>query len=119
MYVDFIRMYFQDNTNPLWPQFFCALKLKKTILMPELVSHCNVLYTSYASLSHVQCLVLFAVYINVHRKFKAGTKQVLLGQNVFPLNSLKSGKDFIVDTMHILLFGHGKSFLWFLRFILL
>ena len=61
--------------------------------MPELVSHCNILYAYYANLSHVQCLVLFAVSINVHRRFKAVTKQVLLGQNVFPLSSLKSGKE--------------------------
>ena len=36
-------------------------------------------------------MVLFAVNITVSRKFM-GTKTVLLGQNVFPLTSLKSGK---------------------------
>ena len=39
----------------------------------------------------LQCLVLFAVYIRVSRKLKAGTKQIFLGQNVFPLESLKPG----------------------------
>ena len=38
-----------------------------------------------------QCLVLFAVYIRVSRKLQAGTRQILLGQNVFPLESLKPG----------------------------
>ena len=60
--------------------------------MPELVSHCNILYTSHETLSYVQCLVLFAVNINVHHKLKAGT---LLGQNVFSLTSLKSGEKFL------------------------
>ena len=82
----------QDDTTPLWPQFNDAPMLKKTILMPELVSYCNILHICHESLSHVQCLVLFAVNINVQRKLKAGTKQVLLGQNVFSLTSLKSGK---------------------------
>ena len=35
--------------------------------------------------------MLFAVYIRVSRKLQAGTKQTLLGQNVFPLESLKPG----------------------------
>ena len=61
--------------------------------MPELVSYYGNLM-SYVYHIIIQCLVLFAVYINVHRKFKAGTKQVLLGQNVFPLTSLKSGEAF-------------------------
>ena len=60
--------------------------------MAELVSHCNILYTSHESLSHVQCLVLFAVSINVHGKLEART---LLGQNVFSLTSLKSGEEFL------------------------
>ena len=29
---------FQTKTNPLWPQFEDAVKLEKTIVMPELVS---------------------------------------------------------------------------------
>ncbi|XP_065898548.1 uncharacterized protein [Dysidea avara] len=65
------------KTNPLWPQFEDAVKLEKTILMPEL------------------CLVLFAVNINVHRKLVAGTKSVLLGQNVFALTSLQPGIRYI------------------------
>ena len=44
----------------------------------------------------MQCLVLFAVNINVRRKLKAGTKQVLLGQNVIPLTSLKPGEGFML-----------------------
>ena len=35
--------------------------------------------------------MLFAVYIRVSRKLQAGTRQILLGQNVFPLESLKPG----------------------------
>ncbi|XP_065898551.1 1-phosphatidylinositol 4,5-bisphosphate phosphodiesterase delta-4-like isoform X2 [Dysidea avara] len=65
------------KTNPLWPQFEGAVKLEKTILMPEL------------------CLVLFAVNINVHRKLVAGTKSILLGQNVFALTSLQPGIRYI------------------------
>ncbi|XP_065898553.1 1-phosphatidylinositol 4,5-bisphosphate phosphodiesterase delta-4-like [Dysidea avara] len=65
------------KTNPLWPQFEDAVKLEKTIVMPEL------------------CLVLFAVNINVHRKLVAGTKSVLLGQNVFALTSLQPGIRYI------------------------
>ena len=40
----------------------------------------------------MQCLVLFAVTINVHRKRVAGTKSVLLGQNVFAFTSLQPGE---------------------------
>ena len=67
--------------------------------MPELVSHHNsfCLVTIYGYV-YTQCLVLFAVYIRVHRKLLAGTKQVLLGQNVFPLTSLKPG-----EVMHMYL----------------
>lgn len=66
--------------------------------MPELVSR----YTFYPSMFVTtamltqQCLVLFAVNIRIHRKLLAGTKQVLLGQNVFPLTSLKPGKKFYI-----------------------
>ena len=35
---------------------------------------------------------MFAVNINVHRKLVAGTKSVLLGQNVFALTSLQPGE---------------------------
>jgi len=31
-------LYLQNKTNPLWPQFEGAVKLEKTIIMPELVS---------------------------------------------------------------------------------
>ncbi|XP_065893735.1 1-phosphatidylinositol 4,5-bisphosphate phosphodiesterase delta-4-like isoform X2 [Dysidea avara] len=59
------------ETNPLWPQFGDTPQLEKTILLPEL------------------CLLLFAVYITVHRKPR------LLGQNVFALTSLQPGLRFI------------------------
>ena len=82
-------IYKQNDTNPLWPQFEHTSRLEKTILMPELVSHCVICW--FCTHIYAQCLVLFAVYIRVHRKLLAGTK-VLLGQNVFPLTSLKPGK---------------------------
>ena len=80
----------KDNVNPLWPQFNDAVQLKKTILMPELVSYC--VFTSHVSCLYHVVLVSFAVNISIHRKLKAGTKQILLGQNVFPLASLKPGE---------------------------
>ena len=40
----------------------------------------------------MQCLVLFAVRIRVHRTLLTSTK-VLLAQNVFPLTSLKPGEE--------------------------
>ena len=84
----------QYDTNPVWPQFGHTPLLEKAILMPELVRYL-VFYFHCSFCSHHQCLVLFAVYIHVRRKLLTGTKSVLLGQNVFPLTSLKPGETFL------------------------
>ena len=84
----------QNKTNPLWPQFEDAVRFEKTILMPELVS--SIRNQNILSFMHIsiQCLVLFAVNITVTRKWVAGTKTVLLGQNVFAFTSLQPGNEF-------------------------